>query len=114
MAYSTGLLKHRIQVFNRKEAQTSQWGKDGSGIEWEEVGCVWAAVDYVRGVRAMREGALDVYGVVMVRMRWNPVITLRSRIQYDGKMYQILGETFHAEPQENTIQFNAQIIINDK
>ena len=56
----------------------------------------------------------DVYGVVIVRMRWNGLVTERSRIQYDGKTYQIIGETFHANRQENTIQFHAQQIINDK
>lgn len=114
MTYTTGLLKHRVTIFNRKEATTTMWGRDGSGVEWEEKCTVWAAVDWVKGIRAMREGAIDVYGIVMIRMRWNPVVTLRSRIQYEGKMYQILGETFHADPQENTIQFNAQILINDK
>lgn len=114
MSYSTGMLKHQVIILNRKEATSSKWGKDGSGVEWEQSGCVWAAVDFVRGLRTMREGALDVYGVVMVRMRWNNVINLRSRIIYEGQVYNILGETFHAEPQDNTIQFNAQIIVNEK
>ena len=62
----------------------------------------------------MNAGALDVYAVVMVRMRYNSIINERSRIMYDGRTYQIVGETFHANSQENTIQFHAQQIINDK
>lgn len=114
MAYSSGMLKHLVVILNRKQATTNRWGKDGSGVEWEQSGCVWAAVDFVKGLRTMREGALDVYGVVMVRMRWNNIVNLRSRILYDGQVYNILGETFHADKQANTIQFNAQIIVNEK
>ena len=113
MAYTSGMLRHRIKVLNRKEGESSQWGLDGAGIEWEDCGCFWAAVDHVKGIHAMREGAIDVYGVVMVRMRYNKVVNMRSRIQYEGQTYQILGETFHAEFEDNTIQFNAQILVNE-
>ena len=44
--------------------------------------CLWAAVDFVRGVSAMREGALDVYGVVMIRCRYTDALNVRSRIVY--------------------------------
>jgi hypothetical protein len=47
-------------------------------------------------------------------MRWNNIITERSRIQWQGKTYQILPETFNACRQENTIQFLCQQIVNDK
>ena len=113
MAYTTGMLRHRVKILNRKEATASEWGKDGSGIEWEEAAEVWASVDYNRGKHAMMEGALDVYAVVIVRMRWNPIITMRSRIRYDGNDYQIIGDTFHAEMQDNTIQFHAQLLVNE-
>ena len=43
-----------------------RFGLDSAGVEWEDAGTVWAAVDFVKGVQAMREGAIDVYGVVMV------------------------------------------------
>ena len=108
------MMKHRIIVQNRKAAQESKFGLDASGPEWEDAGCLWAAVDFVKGLRAMHEGALDVYSVVMVRTRWNNIITERSRIIHEGKTYQVLGETLHADHQANTMQFNAQVIINDK
>ena len=34
MSYTTGLLKHRVTIQNRKEAVTSDYGRDGNGIEW--------------------------------------------------------------------------------
>ena len=114
MAYTSGLLKHRVIIMNRREAQQGKFGLDSSGIEFEDAGTVWASVDWAKGKGAMNAGALDVYGVVMVRMRWNSIVNERSRILYDGKTYQVIGETFHANRQENIIQFHAQQIINDK
>ena len=114
MAYTSGLLKHRVQILNRTEAQQGKFGLDSAGIEFEPAGEVWASVDWQKGKSAMSAGALDVYGVVMIRMRYNTIVNERSRILYEGKTYQIIGETFHADRQENTIQFHAQLIVNDK
>ena len=113
MGYATGILSKRIVIQNRKKAETSDYGLDGKGIEWEDTCCVWAAVDWSRGVRTMNAGALDAYGVVLVRMRYNQHVTMRSRIKYDGDTYQILPETFHSDKRANTVQFTAQVIVND-
>ena len=114
MGYSSGFLKDLVTVLNRKEAQQGKFGLDSAGVEFESAGTVWASVDWAKGKGAMNAGALDVYGVVIVRMRWNTIVNERSRIVHDGKTYQIIGETFHAQRQENIIQFHAQQIINDK
>ena len=114
MAYSTGLLKDRVTILNRKEAVQGKFGLDSAGIEWEDMGSVWASVDWQKGKSGMTTGALDAYGVKIVRMRWNSIITERSRIQYEGRTYQILPETFNPSRQENTIQFLCQQIVNDK
>ena len=112
MAYSTGLLRHRIEVQNRTTATMGRFGRQEP--VWVSNGSLWADVSYVKGVSAMREGAIDVYGVVMVRCRYNILIDVRSRIVYEGQTYQILGETLHQDKQENTCQFHAQIIINNQ
>ena len=114
MAYSTGLLRHRVEILNRSEAQQGKFGLDSAGIGWESAGTVWASVDFQRGKSAMVAGSLDVYGVVIIRMRYTPNINERSRVVHDGKTYQILPETFHAARQDNTIQFLAQIIVNER
>ena len=114
MAYTSGLLKERVTILNRKEAQQGKFGLDSAGIGWENAGEVWASVDWQKGKTAMNAGALDAYGVKIVRMRWNSIITERSRIQWHGKTYQILPETFNADRQGNTIQFLCQQIVNDK
>lgn len=114
MAYSTGILKERVTILNRKEAVQGKFGLDSAGIEWEQADTVWASVDWQKGKSGMTAGALDAYGVKIVRMRWNSVITERSRIQWQGKTYQILPETFNPDRQGNTIQFLCQQIVNDK
>ena len=114
MPYTAGFLKDLVTVLNRKEAVQGKFGLDSAGIEWENMGCVHANVDWQKGKTAMNAGALDAYGVKIVRMRWNSIITERSRIQWHGKTYQILPETFNANRQDDTIQFLCQQIINDK
>lgn len=113
MAYSSGILRNRVTILNRTEAQQGKFGLDSSGVEFETVGTVWAEVTWVRGKQAMNVGALDVYGVIMVRMRYNTIVNDRSRIMYEGKTYQILGDTFHAQRQDNTIQFHAQLVVKE-
>lgn len=112
--YASGLRRHRIKILNRKAATSWRFGLDGGGIEWQTSGTVWASVDFVKGMRAMREGAIDAYAVVMVRMNWTSLANMRSRIVWEGVTYQILPETFHADWQERIIQFTAQAVINNE
>lgn len=113
MAYTTGILRKRIEILNRTTATTNKYGIDGGGVEWDSAGCVWADVTWAKGKTAMNAGALDAYAGILVRTRWNNIITMRSRIVYDGQTYQVIPETFHADKQANTIQLNAQLIVND-
>ncbi len=113
MTYSTGLLQDRVVVKNRTTTTTGKYGIDSSGVTWEESGCVWANVGWAKGKNALNAGAIDAYSVIMVRMRWNDIVTVRSRIVYDGQTYQVIPETLHADKRENTIQLNAQLVIND-
>lgn len=108
--YSAGMRYKTITIYNRTAATTGTYGVDSDGATWQLGSTIHAAVDFVRGIRAMKEGALDVYGVVMVRCNYTTELNPRSRIQYNGQMYQILGETFHAEYRDNTIQFHAQLL----
>ena len=107
------MLDKHITILNRKEAETSAFGLDGGGIEWQEVDCCWANVSWSKGTRALNAGAIDAYAVKMVRLRYTPTVTPRSRVKYDGQTYQVLPETFNADQRANTIQFLMQLIIND-
>ena len=111
MGYSSGMLKERVTILKRTAAEDGAYGVDGGGIGWADVCEVWAAVDWVRGIQGMREGALDVYGVVMVRMRWNGDLDERCRLRWDGRLWQIVGGTLHVDKMGNTIQMQAQELV---
>lgn len=112
--YSSGMRKDRIEILNRTAKTVGRFGIDSSGIQFVPACTVWASVSWVKGMRAMNEGAIDVYGIVMVRMNWTDKINQRSRIKWNGDTYKVLPETFHADKRENAIQFNAQVIINEQ
>ena len=114
MSYSAGFLHEIIIPLNRKAAAVGKYGVDSGGIQWEEGPCLHANVDYQRGKSAMNAGSLDVYAVKIVRMRWTNVFNERSRIKYQGKVYQIIPETFNGHYRENTLQFLMQLVVNDK
>jgi SPP1 family predicted phage head-tail adaptor len=106
MGYSAGFLNHRVLIRNKKQPQAF-----GDTTEYEDAGCVWANVTWSKGVKALHEGALDAYDTVMIRMRWNTLVSRDSHIVYEGVTYQIMS--FHADRQENTIQITAQEIVNN-
>ena len=115
MTYSPGLLNKRIMIQKYGGAQKGKFGIGSGGPDYQDVREVFADVSHVKGVRAMNEGSLDVYGVVNIRCYYDSVrdcIDVRSRIKYQGQTYQILGETLHIDEMENTCEMKAQVIIN--
>ena len=114
MAFSTGFLKDRITILNRTGETSGKFGIDTNGISWEVSAEVWASVEWARGKSALNAGAVDAYSYLLIRMRWTSAVNMRSRSTHNGKTYQIIPETFHEDRQGNTIQFNAQLVINDK
>lgn len=105
-------MDRRITILNRTQQTTGRWGIDSKGVGWEERGTFWANVTWVKGMSAMREGSADVYGMIMVRMRWNNVVKRTSRVKIDGVIYEIQGETFHPDYRANTIQFTMREVNN--
>lgn len=114
MGYSAGFLHEFIIPLNRKEAKVGKYGIDSAGVEWEEVGCLHANVDYQRGKSAMNAGSLDAYAVKIVRMRYTTCFNERSRVKYLDKTYQIIPETWNANHREDTLQFLMQLVVNEK
>jgi len=116
--YSAGMRDTCITILNRTKAESSEYGIDGEGIEWEETGCVWANVSWAKGMRAQNAGSLDAYTAVNIRMNYDEGkcngINMRSRIRDDeGITYQILPDTYHPDRKGNTIEFRAQAVINE-
>lgn len=106
MAYSTGLLKHRVKILNKVRPTQGDFGETTRYAEADEV---WADVTWNKGVKALREGALDAYDTVMIRMRYNTIVSRDSRLQYGGLTYQI--QSLHADYQDNTIQITATEVV---
>jgi len=104
MAYTSEMLKYRVTILNKQVA--SGFGETTS---YQPAATVWADVTWSKGVKALREGALDAYDTVLIRMRYNNVVTRESRLQCDGVTYQI--QSLHADRQENTIQITATEIV---
>ena len=104
MAYSTGLLKHRVTILNKQVATGF-----GETTSYQPAATVWADVTWNKGVKALREGALDAYDTVMIRMRYNTIVSRESRLLHDGVTYQI--QSLHRDHQDNTIQITATEIV---
>ena len=110
MAYSSGMLNKRIRIAKRAEEQDNQQGKSSnfgkSGQpQYSWLGWFWAAESFSKGVKALKEGALDAYDTVMFRLRYTPCVDRWCLIWFRGKFYQI--QTFHDDPEENQIQITA-------
>lgn len=110
MGYSSGMMNKRVMILARSNDRQEAFGYNSGGTKWVDVKTVWAAVDWTKGVKAMREGAMDAYDSVMVRMRWNDVVNRESRLRYKGKVYVI--DTFHDSKEDNTIQITATELVN--
>ena len=112
MAYSSGMMNKRVKVAKRYEEQNPTFGGSSSVTKYEILGTFWAAEDFNRGVKSLREGAYDAYDTVMFRMRYNAEIDRWCLLQYQGKWYQI--QSFNESYQDNTIQITATEMANQK
>lgn len=104
MGYSSGFLKHHVTILNKVTATNF-----GETTRYEKTETVHADVSWSKGVKALREGTLDAYDTVLIRMRWNNIVTRESRLECDGRTYQI--QSLHADKQDNTIQIIATEIV---
>ena len=111
MSYSTGMMNKRIVVAKRAADTQDAFGKSGQP-KYELLGTFWAAEDFNRGVKSLREGAFDAYDTVMFRMRWNKDIDRWCLVKYHGKWYQI--QSFNESYQDNTIQITAVEMANQQ
>lgn len=99
MSYQRGFLRDRITLWNptRKDSEY------GAGyIKYTPMAKVWANVSFVKGQRAMRNGEVDVYQTVMVRLDCHAMLTKRTRIEYDGRFWII--DSFNRDFGQNECQ----------
>lgn len=111
MSYSTGMLNKRITVAKRATDTQETFGKSNQP-KYYILGTFWMAEDFNRGVKALREGALDAYDTVMFRCRHIQSLDRWCLLKYQGRWYQILS--FNESYQENQIQITAKELANQK
>jgi len=104
MSYQSGFLHQRVTIRNKVAATGF-----GDTTSWKDVATVWANITFSKGAKSMREGALDAYDTVIIRMRWNNVIDRDSHLVHDGKEFQITS--FHRNYEENIVQITATEIV---
>lgn len=105
MSYSSGLLKYRIRIARKKQATEGAFGRGSGGTQYVPKAECWASITFVRGIRAMKEGALDAYDTIMIRMRWIAGVNADCIIEYKGKQYAI--QSVKEDYQDNILQIVA-------
>ena len=104
-------MNKRVTVAKRSTDTQESFGKAGQP-KYEILGTFWMSETFNKGVKSLREGALDAYETVMFRMRYNKDIDRWCLIQYRGKWYQITS--CNEDYQENQIQITATEMANQK
>ena len=105
-------MNKRVTVAKRYEEKNPTFGGSSSVTKYEILGTFWAAEDFNRGVKSLREGAYDAYDTVMFRMRYHEGVDRWCLLQFHGKWYQI--QSFNEDYQENQIQMTAIEMANQK
>lgn len=111
MAYSTGILDKRVSIIERV-MEGGKFGKNSAKPMYRLIANVWANVTFSKGVKSMREGALDAYDTLLIRMRWNNIVSRESFIGYQDKVFMIIS--FNEDKHENIIQLTVQEIVADQ
>lgn len=106
MGYSTSMMRWVVAILKKKDPGERAFG---AKTEYEQVACVHANMTWNKGVKSLREGALDAYDTVMFRMRWNNIVDRDCLLECEGVTYQI--QSLHADRYENTIQITATEIV---
>ena len=103
-------MNKRVKIAKRVGSEGGGFGRKSGGQKYTLLGEFWAAESFNKGVKSMREGAVDAYDTVMFRMRFQKDIDRWCLIQYQGRWYQI--KSFNESYQDNEIQITATEMAN--
>ena len=110
------MLGKRVKVAKRASDEGASFGKSGQPkYEWvrqEGDHAFWCGVSFDKGMKSLREGALDSYMTEMFRFRHHANMDEWCLLQYQGKWFQI--QSFNEDFQDNTIQITAVRLANQK
>lgn len=98
----------RVTILSRSESQMTAFGRTGG--DYAPVQTIWANTTYSKGVKAMREGAMDAYDTYMVRCDWHDKLTRDCRLSFDNRIYNI--DNLKADKRANEMQIICTEIIN--
>lgn len=110
MGYSSGMMNKRIKIAKRVDSTGGDFGRSSGGQKYTLLGEFWASEKFDKGMKSLREGAVDAYDIVMFRMRFNADIDRWCLIQYQGKWFQI--QSCNEDYQTNEIQITAKEMAN--
>lgn len=108
MGYETGKLKYRVEILRRVQVP-SKFSAGSGKVTYEPVRKVFAGYSFNKGTKAMREGALDAYDVVMFFFHASVPINRNNFIGFKNKVYQITS--FNDDYAEDKIQVTAVEIV---
>ena len=104
-------MKYRVTVAKRATDESATFGKSGQP-KYYILGTFWMGETFNKGVKSLREGALDAYDTVMFRCRFNKDIDRWCLLKFHGKWYQITS--FNEDYQDNQIQMTATELANQQ
>ena len=104
-------MNKRVTVAKRVENTQESFGKAGQP-KYEILGTFWMAETFTKGVKSLREGALDAYDTVMFRCRFVKQIDRWCLLKFKGKWFQITS--FNDDYQDNQIQITATELANQQ
>lgn len=107
--YSTDILNWIVTIYNKKDVDQLKFGEKP---KFEPVAVVHADMSWKKGQRSLNVGAMDSHDTVLIRMRWNNIVTRDSLLECEGVMYQI--QSMHPDRRANTIQITAIEIVSNQ
>ncbi len=110
MTYSSGMMNKRIKIAKRVDSAGGDFGRSSGGNKYTILGEFWASEKFDKGMKSLREGAIDAYDTMMFRMYYHAGIDRWCLIQYQGRWYQI--KSFNESYQDNEIQITATEMAN--
>lgn len=103
-------MNKRIKIAKRVDSTGGDFGRSSGGQKYQMLGEFWASKKFDKGMKSLREGAVDAYDTVMFRMRFNADIDRWCLVQYQGKWFQI--QSCNEDYQTNEIQITAKEMAN--
>lgn len=111
VGYAAGMMDKRVTIAKRIQDGSEGFGKAGSP-KYAVIGDFYAAEDFNKGTKSLREGTLDAYDTVMFRMRYDARIDRWCLVKYNGKWFQI--QSFNEDYHHDKIQITAVEMANQK